>query len=131
MSWFFYAVALAILVVAVLLYRRMDGEYLVLSILMLCVPLLVCILARTTQISPSNDYKRTPALMVANEGDEPMSYDVSQETLLTSRLVSFTLQPGESRYFSSGYGDFKLLRKRPAAKRHVVSEYDRLVKSES
>ena len=72
---------------------------------------------------------RNATLLVANDEACEIAYKVSQESILKSGLVEFTLKPGESRYFTAGYGDFKLLHKRKASSK-LESEYDRLVKKD-
>ena len=69
---------------------------------------------------------RNATLLVANDEPCEMEYKVSQESILKSGLVEFTLKPGESRYFTAGYGDFKLLHKRKAGSK-LEAEYDRLM----
>lgn len=92
--------------------------------------LIVSLGVRSAQIGECVQGKgnaRNAMLLVANDEDCEMVYKVSQESILTSGLVEFALKPGESRYFTAGYGDFKLLHKRKAGSK-VESEYDRLVK---
>lgn len=148
MSWFFYmcvvtfvisAVAIVVLVASCVCKSKalaglsdFIGMATAVMVPVFLFTLLVSLGVRSAQIGEyvqGRGNVRNATLLVANDEACEMEYKVSQESILKSGLVEFALKPGESKYFTAGYGDFKLLHRRKAGSK-LESEYDRLVKKD-
>jgi hypothetical protein len=148
MSWFFYmcavisvisAAAIAVLIASCVCKSKeladmsdFIGMATAVMVPVFLFTLLISLGVRSAQIGEyvqGRGNVRNATLLVANDEMCEMAYKVSKESILTSGLVEFTLKPGESRYFTAGYGDFKLLHKRKAGSK-LETEYDRLVKKD-
>lgn len=149
MSWFFYvcAVILTIIVATVGVAisscfskcdELKDASYVLIVVNVILVPIFLAMFpillgVRSSQIGEYVKGGRNvcnTTLLVANDETCEMEYKVSQESILKSGVVEFSLKPGESRYFTAGHGDFKLLHSRKANPSDIESEYSRLVENE-
>ena len=153
MSWFFYvyAVILTIIVATIVVTVAVaisgcfskcrelkDATSVLIAVSTISVPIFLVIFlislgVRFSQIGEhvhGEGNVRNATLLVANDETCEMEYKVSQESILKSGVVEFSLKPGESRYFTAGHGDFKLLHSRKANSSDIESEYSRLVENE-